>query len=188
MEIDKKEGIYRVMAGNPKDAEKEEIFLKENMAFEEADTIFNSLLEKQRYPVILLDAGDITIRGFRAPDTDEHNQWYTILKENVYKKNNPDYKPHYVVMAWENHTQDTSDTGVVKTTHKLLENDDFNDAFTSYTLYVERFNDYGSQFDGVKLIDSMSNRLIDSAAIIHNNQTESKEPKRKKKEDPGYER
>jgi hypothetical protein len=77
---------------------------------------------------------------------------------------------------------------MTKMTRKPLENEDFGDALASYEQYVERFNDCGSHFDGVKLIDSVSNRLIVSAEIIYNDQKKTKEPKRKKKEDQGYER
>jgi hypothetical protein len=188
MNINNKDGIYRVIAGDPKEENENKIFLKENMAFEEADKIFNSLLEKKSFPVILLDGGDITIRRFRAPDTDERDQWYTVLKEGLYQRTNPDHKPYYVVMAWEDANQNISDSEIKKMTYKLSESEDFGDAFASYVLYAEHFNDYGSHFDGVKIIDSKSNRLIDSMEITHNNTEKSREPKRKKKEDPGYER
>jgi hypothetical protein len=188
MKTNNKGGIYQVVAGDPKEEDDKKIFIKDNITFEEADLTFNSLLEKQQYPVILLDEGNTTIRGFKAPGIVEQDYRYTKLKEGLYRAKNPDYQPHYVVMAWEDYEQNSDKSGVQRTVRKLKESDDFGDAYTSYLLYAEHFNDYGSHFDGVIIIDSKSNRLIDTAAILHTNQEETKEPKRKKKEDPGYER
>jgi hypothetical protein len=117
MKTNNKDGIYRVIAGNPKEEDKNEIFLRENIAFEEADRIFDFLLEKRQYPVIMLDEGDITIRGYKEPGNVEQDYRYTKLKEDLQKRTNPGY-----------------------------------------------------------------------IAITHNEHKETKEPKRKKKGNPGYER
>jgi hypothetical protein len=188
MKINNEEGIYRIIAGDPKEEDEDKIFLRENIAFEEADRIFDFLLEKRQYPVILLDEGDITIRGFKEPGNVEQDYRYTELKEDLQRRTNPGYKPHYVVIAWKDYAQNSNISGAQQTTQKLSESEDLQEAFKSYLLYVKRFKDYGSHFDGVKIIDSKLNRLIDSAVINHNNHKESKELKRKKKEDPGYER
>jgi hypothetical protein len=106
--------IYTVTAGDPKEDDKNKIFLSKDKTFKEADALFTSLLWKDEYPVLLLDEGNITIRGFKAPDRDEWDERYTILKEDLYRKSNPDKKPLYVILAYNNNYPDTWYSGAKK--------------------------------------------------------------------------
>jgi hypothetical protein len=124
--------IYTVVAGDPAEKDEDKIFINEDTTFEEADNLFTSLLEKRQYPVILLDEGNRTIRAFKAPDKDEWNERYTILKEDMYRKSNPDKEPLYIILAYENNYPDTWYSGYMKKAFKLLESDNFRTAFDIY--------------------------------------------------------
>jgi hypothetical protein len=179
--------IYRVIAGDPKEDDKNKIFLSRDKTFEEADKIFTSLLVKREYPVILLDEGDITIRGFKAPDKDEWDQKYTILKEELYGKSNPDKKPLYAILAYKNNYPNTWYSGTVKSAYLLLESDNFSTAFSSYNEYLDRFSGKKTPYAGMELIDRNSRRTIERHEFEPEKPEAAAKPKRKR-EDPGYER
>jgi hypothetical protein len=181
-------GIYTVIAGDPKEEDENKIFISQGNTFEEADNLFTSLLAKREYPVIMLDEGDITIRGFKAPDRDEWDQKYTLLKEDLYRKSNPDKKPLYAICVYKNDNQDSPNTNIPRTVHKLLESDDFDTAFSSYIDFVDRFIGKNIPYDGIRLIDTNSLRLLDTTKIVRQNPEETIKPTRKKPEEPGYDR
>jgi hypothetical protein len=180
--------IYRVIAGDPKEDYKNKTFLSRDNTFEEADKIFTSLLGKKEYPVILLDEGNITIRGFKAPDQDEWDQRYTVLKEDLYRKSNPDKKPLYVILAYKDFDLDKRSIDTKRKAYKLLESDDFSLAFSSYISFLDdRFSQRKTPYNCVQLIDKESRRIIEGNVFVPKKPEVSQKPKRKR-EDPGYER
>jgi hypothetical protein len=137
MQTTDKGDIYRVVAGDPKEEDENKIFLRQHITFGEADAIFTSLMGKKEYPVILLDEGDITIRGFKAPDKEERDQKYMFLKEDMYRKSNPDKKPLYVILAYKDFDPDKRNIDTKRKAYKLLESDDFSFAFSSYISFLD---------------------------------------------------
>jgi hypothetical protein len=161
------------------------IFIREDTTFEEADNLFTSLLEKREYPVILLNEGDITIRGFKAPDKDEWDQKYTLLKEDLYRESNPDKKPLYVILAYKNFDPDIRNGGTKKKAYKLLESGDFRLAFSSYISFLDdRFSVGKTPYNCIQLIDKNSSRIIEGNVFVPKKPETSIKPK--KPEDPGY--
>jgi hypothetical protein len=180
--------IYRVTAGDPKEEDENKIFLSQGNTFEEADNLFTSLLAKREYPVIMLDEGDITIRGFRAPDRDEWDQKYTLLKEDLYRKSNPDKKPLYAIFAYKNFDPDFRNASTKEKAYKLLESDDFRVAFSSYISFLDdRFSVGRTPYNCIQLIDKNSRRIIEGNVFVPKKPETAVKPK-KKPENPGYER
>jgi hypothetical protein len=177
--------IYRITAGDPAEEDAEKIFLSQDKTFEEADTLFTSLLGKKEYPVIMLDEGDITIRGFSAPDKDEWNERYTILKEDMYRKSNPDKEPLYIILAYENNYPDTWYSGYMKKAYNLLESDNFSTAFGTYMEYIYRYSDGKTPYTGMELIDRNSRRTIERHVLAQKKPEKSIKPN-KKPEEPEY--
>jgi hypothetical protein len=188
MQTTDKYRIYRVIAGDPKEEDKDKIFLSQEKTFEEADSIFTSLLAKREYPVIMLDEGDITIRGFIAPDKDEWDQKYTLLKEDLYRESNPDKKPLYAILAYKDCDSDFRNAGTKRKAYKLLESDDFRLAFSSYiSFFDDRFAVGRTPYNRIQLIDKNSRRIIEGNVFVPKKPEATVKPK-KKPEDPGYDR
>jgi hypothetical protein len=188
MPIIDKYHIYTVTAGDPKEDDENKLFLRQHITFEEADAIFTSLLGKKEYPVILLDEGDITIRGFKATDKDEWDQKYMFLKEDLYRKSNPDKKPLYVIRAYKNIDQDKGNAGTQRKAYKLLESDNFGSAYSKYlAFYDDWFSQGRTPYNCVQIIDKESRRTIDSKVFEPEKTAEAVKHK-KKREDPSYER
>jgi hypothetical protein len=145
-------------------------------------------LGKKEYPVIMLDEGDITIRGFRAPDKDEWDQKYTMLKEDLYRKSNPDKNPLYAILAYKNFDPDSQIAGMKKKVYKLLESDNFRLAFSSYISFLDdRFSVGRTPYNCIQLIDKNSRRIIEGNVFVPKKPETAVKPK-KKLEDPGYDR
>ena len=187
MKTTDKEHIYRVIAGNPKEEDENILFLSQNKTFEEADTLFTSLLGKKEYPVILLEEGDITIRGFIAPDKEEWDERYTLLKEDLYRKSNPDRKPLYAILGFKNYNPDLRHTYAGNKACKLFESEDFNAAFSSYVSYLDKFTGRKTPYNCVQLVDRNSRRIIEGNVFMPKKPEMSIKPE-KKHEEPGYER
>jgi hypothetical protein len=180
--------VYTVTAGDPNEDDENKIFLRQHITFDEADNIFTSLLGKKEYPVILLDEGDITIRGFKAPDKDEWDQRYTVLKEDLYRKSNPDKKPLYVILAYKDFDPDKRSIDTKRKAYKLLESDDFSLAYSSYiTFFDDRFSAGKTPYNCLQLVDKNSRRIIEGNVFVPK-KPEPAVKHKKKHEDPGYER
>ena len=187
MKIIDDDHVYSVTAGYPNEEDENKVFLSQDKTFDEADAIFTSLLGKKEYPVILLDEGDITIRGFIAPDKDEWDQRYTLLKEDLYKRTHPDKKPLYVMLAFKNYDPDLRHTYTGNKAYKLLESEDFNTAFSSYASYLDQFKDRKTPYNCVQLVDRNSRRIIEGNVFVPK-RPETAIKSGKKHEEPGYDR
>jgi hypothetical protein len=180
--------VYTVTAGDPNEENENKIFLRQHITFEEADTIFTSLLEKKEYPVILLDEGDITIRGFIAPDKEERDDKYTFLKENLYRKSNPDKKPLYAILAYKDFDPDKQNAGTKRKTYKLLESNDFSTAISKYIIFRDDWFSIGrTPYNRIQLIDKNSRRIIEGNVFVPK-KLDAAVKQNRKPEDPGYER
>jgi hypothetical protein len=68
--------MYRVTAGDPA---KDAVFTEYNLTFTEADLLFDRLLEAKEHPVIILDEGEIPVRGYSPERGEEWEPRYEIL-------------------------------------------------------------------------------------------------------------
>jgi hypothetical protein len=110
------------------------------------------------------------------------------LKEDAYRKANPDTKPLYILFGYKDYNQGKTTTGITKMVRKLVESEDFREVLSKYEKYADEFTGTNKPYDGIELFDSTSNRLVESTMRIPPNPEKSNKPARKKKEDPGYER
>lgn len=74
--------IYTVTAGDPDGVT---YFGEKDISFTEADLLFDSFKGKKEYPVIILDEGNISIRGYGPKNGDEREPRYDVIN-NLTKK------------------------------------------------------------------------------------------------------
>jgi hypothetical protein len=95
--------IYSVTAGAPYG---DAFFEKDQITFAEADLLFDGFKRNPEYPVVLLDEGDITIRGYSPQRGEEREIRYDIIN-GLTKKLDRDmritYKPISVQAAYQFH-------------------------------------------------------------------------------------